>query len=136
MYHLHPCGPVAKWHEGDKRKRHPDVTAYIADLEPPQKAIVEAIRRIVKEEVPDAVEGIAYGVPFWFARDPLCYASAAKNHITLGMARGMEIEDRFGLLTGTGKSPIRKCVVKLKTGLNPVALREWLRLAVKLPEDG
>lgn len=122
------------WHDGPKQRDHPDVDAYIADLDERQRAIVEAVRRAVKQD-PDVVEGIAWGVPFWFRKGPLCYTSAAKNHVTVGIARGIEVQDASGLLTGTGKSPIRKAVVKLKDGL-PEAFHDWLAQAIALDEAG
>ncbi len=123
------------WHDGPKQRDHPDVAAYIEDLDEPQQGVVQRVRAIVQED-PEVVEGIAWGIPFWFRRGPLCYASAAKAHVTLGMARGLEIQDRHGLLTGTGKSPIRKAVIKRKDAFPEEAFRDWLRQAVALDDAG
>ena len=101
------------WYGGEKHRDHPDVAAYIADLDGPQRAVCQRVRELVRQD-PDVVEGIAWGVPFWFRKGPLCYTSAAKAHVTVGMASGAEIDDPNGRLTGTGKSPIRKAVVKVK----------------------
>ncbi len=123
------------WYDGPKERDHPDVTAYIADLEEPQRRIVEAVRAIVHED-PGVVEGIAWGVPFWFRNGPLCYTSAAKHHVTLGIARGLEVHDKHGRLTGTGKSPIRKTIVKLREEFPEAAFRDWLAQATVLDEAG
>ncbi len=123
------------WHDGPKQRDHPDVAAYIEDLDGPQKAIIEQVRTIVKED-PDVMEGIAWGVPFWFRKGPLCYTSAAKTHVTVGIARGIEIKDPSGLLTGTGKSPIRKAIIKRKDTFPEAAFRDWIAQAIQLDEAG
>lgn len=123
------------WHDGPKQRDHPDVAAYIEDLDGPQKAIIEQVRTIVKED-PDVMEGIAWGVPFWFRKGPLCYTSAAKTHVTAGIARGIEIKDPSGLLTGTGKSPIRKAIIKRKDIFPEAAFRAWMAQATELDEAG
>ena len=124
---------MTAWHDQPKQRDHPDVLAYIADLEPAQHAHVETMRALVRLD-PDVVECLAWGVPFWFRRGPLAYASAAKAHVTLGLARGVELDDRFGLLSGTGKSPIRKAVVKLNAPFPEAAVRDWLEQAIQLDD--
>ncbi len=123
------------WHDQPKHRDHPDVDAYIADQPESQRAILEQIRSIVKED-PDVVEGIAWGVPSYFRRGPYIYTSAAKTHVTLGFFRGIEINDPTGQLTGTGKSPVAKAVIKLKEGLDEAAFRGWLTQANELDEIG
>ncbi len=124
------------WHDGPKSRTHPQVDAYIAALEPAQRAHVEAMRTLARGLADDVVEGIAWGVPFWFRRGPLCYASAAKAHVTIGIARGVEVHDDTGMLTGTGKSPIRKAVVKLKQPFPTQAVAGWLEQALQLDAAG
>ena len=122
------------WHDGPKQRDHPEVDAYLDDLNDRQRAICDAVRAAVKQD-PDVVEGIAWGVPFYFRKGPLCYTSAAKGHVTVGMARGIEIDDPSGKLSGTGKSPIAKATVKFKDGL-PAEFADWLQQAIDLDEQG
>lgn len=124
------------WHDRPKQRNHPEVQAYLDDLDPLQRNHVEAMRDLVKAMDPDVVECITWGIPFWFRRGPLCYASAAQKHVTIGIARGMEVEDPTGLLTGTGKSPLRKAVVKLEAPFPEEAVRDWLEQAIGLDEVG
>lgn len=119
------------WHDADKLRDHPDVQAYIADLDEPQRVICETVRARLKEG-PDVREFIAWGIPCYWRRGPLCYTSAAKGHVTLGFFRGLEI----GLgLKGTGKSPVAKHVWKVGKG-EPSLLEEWIQAAVELDEEG
>ena len=120
------------WHDGPKARDHPEVQMYLDDLGEPQRSICQAVRDAVKQD-PDVVEGIAWGVPFYFRKGPLCYTSAAQRHVTVGMARGMEIDDPSGQLSGTGKSPIAKVVVKKEL---PAEFADWLAQALSLDEAG
>ncbi len=122
------------WHDQPKLRNHPAVLAYIDDLEPAQRAHVTTMRELVQSMDPDVVECIAWGIPFWFRRGPLCYASAAKTHVTLGIARGVEINDTTGLLRGTGKSPLRKTILTLHQSFPEAAARDWLTQALQLDE--
>lgn len=40
-----------------------EVEAYLAGLPAPQREVLEAIRAVIRAAAPDAVEGIAYGMP-------------------------------------------------------------------------
>ncbi len=123
------------WHDQPKFRDHPDVDAYIADQPEAQQGILMRVRDIVKEDL-DVVEGIAWGVPCYFRHGPLCYTSAAKTHVTVGLFRGIEIDDPTGALTGTGKSPVAKAVVKPQAGLDEAAFRQWLAQAIQLDDAG
>jgi hypothetical protein len=82
------------------------------------------------------VEGIACGIPVYFRNGPLAYTSAAKSHVTVGIARGIEVNDPSWHVQATGNSPIRKAIVNLKDGLDEAVLREWLPQATALDESG
>ncbi len=120
------------WYDGEKAREFGPVQAYIDDLDEPQRSICQAVRERVKQD-PAVVEGIAWGVPFYFRHGPLCYTSAARRHVTVGFARGMEIDDPTGQLRGTGKSPIAKAVVKKDL---PAEFEDWLQQAFALDEVG
>lgn len=131
------------WHDGPKSRPNPIVDQYIADQEW-QGEICHQVRDIALS-YEFVTEGIAWGVPFWFIDrakagfnqedgpwGPLCYVSAAKTHVTVGIAKGVEVQDRFGLLTGTRKSPIRKCVVRKSMDFPLEAVKDWVEQGVQL----
>ena len=61
-----------------------DLTDYIARLDDPEKGIIEQIRARAITLVPDAVEGMSYGMPALRYRDsPLVSVMSAKGHIGL-----------------------------------------------------
>ena len=61
-----------------------EMTDYIAGLEEPDRSTIEAVHRAATELVPDAVEGMSYGMPALRYRDrPLLSVMQAKGHIGL-----------------------------------------------------
>ncbi len=58
------------------------VDSYIKLQEPNVQIILKKLRQIVKENAPDAVESISYGMPgYKLNGKPLIYFGAFKNHI-------------------------------------------------------
>lgn len=121
------------WHDQPKLRDHPGVDAYLDDLDWPQQELCRELRERLKTD-PDVREGIAWGVPCYFRRGPLAYTSAAKAHVTLGWFRGAEIDDPR--VTGTGRSPIGKVVLKLAADFPDAAFDGWLRQAIALDDAG
>lgn len=63
-------------------KQYNSVEEYFADCPENIRVILQKIRVLVKEEAPNAVECIAYGMPAYKLKGkPLVYYAAFKNHI-------------------------------------------------------
>ncbi|WP_173922951.1 iron chaperone [Agromyces sp. Marseille-P2726] len=61
-----------------------ELTDYIASLDDPEQGIIEHIRARAITLVPEAVEGMSYGMPALRYRDsPLVSVMSAKGHIGL-----------------------------------------------------
>jgi uncharacterized protein YdhG (YjbR/CyaY superfamily) len=61
-----------------------EVSDYIAGLEGPERDLIERIRARAVSLVPDAVEGVSYGMPALRYRDsPLLSVMSAKGHVGL-----------------------------------------------------
>jgi uncharacterized protein YdhG (YjbR/CyaY superfamily) len=61
-----------------------DVDAYLRALPADQRTALEALRTAIRAACPDALEGIAYGMPaFKYMGKPLVYIGAAKAHLGL-----------------------------------------------------
>jgi uncharacterized protein YdhG (YjbR/CyaY superfamily) len=55
---------------------------YLATVPEPQKAELERIRQAVRREVPEAEEGVSYGMPaFKYKKRPLLAVDAARNEL-------------------------------------------------------
>lgn len=60
-----------------------EVDAYLAELEEPKRSTLEALRRTILEVVPDAEQGISYGVPAFRLQGKVIAGFAAfKNHLS------------------------------------------------------
>ena len=58
----------------------------------------------MREMAPNAQELISYGIPAYKGNRIFAVISPTKKDITLAFSRGVQFEDRYGLLWGVGKS--------------------------------
>jgi hypothetical protein len=96
---------------------------------PEYREIVTAFRKLMKENAPDAVEAISYGIPAYKGRRILAVISPTKKGITFAFSRGAEFEDKYGLLEGVGKVSKNVRISRLKD-LNQAALRYYIKQAL------
>ena len=90
-------------------KNAANVDAYLQSLEPDRKMVLEHLRAMVFEVVPDAVETMDYRMPtYQYNNDMLCAFASQKHYISLYMNTDVvaqHADDLKGL--STGKSCIR-----------------------------
>lgn len=98
---------------------------------PQYRPIVEMLRALIRETVPDAAESIGYGIPAYRLRRIIAVISPTKKDITFSFSRGAQFEDRYGLLRGAGKSSKH---VKLRRvdSVSKAALQYYIRQAVEM----
>jgi uncharacterized protein YdhG (YjbR/CyaY superfamily) len=65
------------------RARSKNIDAYIATFPPGVQAILERIRRTIRDAAPDARETISYQIPAFTLNGVLVYFAAHKKHIGL-----------------------------------------------------
>lgn len=87
---------------GDRTSRE-TVAEYISKVDPTQRRVIEALRRIILDEAPAASEGLKWGQPCYFKNGNICYIATDVGHVKLGFFRGGDLRDPEGLLEGTGK---------------------------------
>jgi hypothetical protein len=98
---------------------------------PEYRGIVSALRAMMKEYAPDAREEMSYGIPAFRRTRILAVISPTKKGITFAFSRGVEFEDKYGLLEGVGK--VSKNVRFSTVGeINRTAMRYYIKQAVKL----
>lgn len=67
-----------------ERTKHASVPAYIASFPPQAKQILNQIRSLVRETVPDADESISYDIPCYKRNGkPVIYFAGFKNHVSV-----------------------------------------------------
>lgn len=60
-----------------------DIDEYISLFTSEIQCILKEIRRVIKEQAPEAVEAIKYGMPTFVLKGNLIHFAAYKNHIGL-----------------------------------------------------
>jgi hypothetical protein len=107
----------------------------LATRRPLVAPLVLALRETVLREAPDAKELIystyVVGDVFTFTRpsEAFCHIAAYEKHVNLGFDRGAFLEDKHGLLVGTGKR-IRHIRIDSKQDLK-LPLRAYVRAAIE-----
>jgi uncharacterized protein YdhG (YjbR/CyaY superfamily) len=90
-----------------------DVDAYIAAASSEARPTLTALRRLIRATVPDATEGISYGVPFYQRHGQLAGFAAYRRHVSFGPAgdplapADRELLEQGGYKTGTQTVQIR-----------------------------
>ena len=104
-------------------------TRVLPELQP----VVALIREMMREYAPNVKELISYGIPAYRAKRIIAVISPTKKDITFSFSRGMQMEDKYNLLRGVGKSSKH---VKIKTleKANREALRYYIQQALELDE--
>lgn len=92
----------------DKNPPPESVDQYIAGFTPAVKKQLEQVRKTIRDNAPDAVEGISYGMPgFKYLGKPLVYFAGYENHIGF-------------YATPTGHEAFKKDLAVYKTGKGSV----------------
>jgi hypothetical protein len=97
-----------------------------------------ALREVVLQEAPDAIESISKGyavaIGFSFTGKPLkdgfCHVVTYSRHVNLGFNRGALLPDPNGVLQGTGKS-IRHITIRNQAELDRPSIRRYLQAAIE-----
>ena len=119
--------------------RPPDrqLITYLAPYDPQIANLALALREIVLEEAPEAIESLVNGyavtIGFSFTGKPLkdgfCHVVTYSTHVNLGFNRGAELQDPDKVLEGSGKS-IRHIRIRNHEDLDRPLVRRFLRAAV------
>jgi hypothetical protein len=120
--------------------RPPDrvLLGYLASYDPHVSRLALALREIVLEEAPEAIESISKGyavaIGFSFTGKPLkdgfCHIATYSSYVNLGFNRGALLPDPNGVLAGTGKL-IRHVTIRGEDDLNRPFVRRYLQAAIE-----
>ena len=114
------------------------LVAYLAPYDPHISGLTLALRDLVLEEAPEAIESVfksyAVGIGFSFTGKPIkdgfCHIATYSSHVNLGFNRGAQLADPQRILVGTGKS-IRHITFRDQEGLERPFVRRFVRAAVE-----
>lgn len=107
------------------------VAWYISELGEPQASIVQALDLLITATIPKATSSIKWAQPVYEADGPFCFIKAAKNHVTFGFWRGVELTDQKGLLEGSGDK-MRHIKLKSTDDIQKTVFKALLKEAVRL----
>ncbi len=83
-----------------------EVDAYLAGVDEPKRSTLEAVRRSILDVVPDAEEGISYGMPAFSVGGKVVAGLAAfKNHLAYLPHSGVVLADLGDELEGYERTP-------------------------------
>ncbi len=111
---------------------------YLAAYDPLVSSLFLALREIVLEEAPEAIESISKGyalaMGFSFTGKPMkdgfCHIVAYGGYVNLGFNRGALLSDPDGALLGNGKS-IRHITIRNHDDLERPLLQRFLQAAIE-----
>ena len=99
---------------------------------PEFRPVVATIRSLMKEHAPLAQEVISYDMPVYKGKKIFAWIASAGRDVTLGFSRGVQMEDRYGLLRGAAKGGSRRVKMKDLDQVDKAALGYYIEQAVKL----
>jgi len=119
-----------------RSKSASSVEEMLSALDANQRAIVEALRALVKKTDPQATEALKWGMPVFEDNGMLCYIAPMSNTVNFGFYQdASEFDDPNGLLEGTGKK-MRHVKLRSAGDIQKALFTKWLRRAVELNRSG
>jgi hypothetical protein len=120
------------------RPPDPVLLEYLASYDPHVSRLALAVREVVLEEAPEAVESIFKGyatvIGFSFAGKPLkdgfCHVVTYSSYVNLGFNRGALLPDPNRALAGKGKL-IRHITIRNERDLDRQVVRRFLQSAIE-----
>jgi len=114
-----------------------ELLSYLASYGPHVSNLTLAVREVVLEEAPQAIESISKGyalaIGYSFTGKPLkygfCHIVTYSTHVNLGFNRGALLPDPKGILTGKGKS-IRHITIREESEVERPFVRRYLQAAI------
>ncbi len=110
---------------------------YIPDEE---LKIVDELRNLVFDCIPDINEKLSYNVPFYARKKTICFiwpasipwGNVKENHVVLGFSNGHQIPDPFNILERETRRHISTISFSVSEGINPEVVRFYLFEALEL----
>lgn len=87
-----------------KMKKYASFDAYLADQSAKNRAIIRALRKLVKHAEPKLQESVKWGNGCWVKGNaPVSYVYSAPDYVQFGFFRGSTLKDPKNLLEGNGQ---------------------------------
>ena len=109
---------------------NPEINNYILNAPEDQAIIMQKVRELIKQSVPNAKENYKWSRPVFTASKDFAYLKTAKGYVTLGFFDFHKLEDTKQLLQGTGKD-MRHIKIKKLADIDEELLKEWFSVLAK-----
>ena len=106
-----------------------DITNYIDGANEAQIHLLEKIRLLIHQAVPETTEAIKWGFPVFARTKDYAYLRFSKKHITLGFYNIDKIDDPDNLLEGTGNT-LRHIKIRKDEDIKVALISQWLKSIV------
>ena len=104
----------------------PQVTDYINQSPAGQKIIMEEVRQLIHQTVPEVKESFKWSRPVFGTVKDFAYLKTAKAYVTLGFMNFKKLEDPNNLLEGTGKE-MRHIKIRKPGDIDKDLLKKWFK---------
>jgi len=101
-------------------------------VQPEHREIVARIRALMARQK-GVTELISYGIPAYKRNRIIAVISPTKKDITFSFSRGAQMEDRYAMLRGVGKSS-KHIKIKSLADFKDAAVSYYVKQAVKLDD--
>jgi hypothetical protein len=116
------------------------VEEFLDFLPDAQREIVEVLRDIVRNCMPEAREKLSYNVPYYFLRKRVCFiwpsavpwGKVERNGVLFGFCRGNELPDDLNYLEAGSRKIVRCMTFTHVNEIDPAVLRAYLFAAIEL----
>jgi len=123
--------------------RFSSINEFLDHLPPDELKLVERLRSLVLECIPDAKEKLSYNVPYYFRHSRICFiwpgsvpwGKTVKQGVELGFCKGHLLADPSYLNTGTRKEVYTKTFLSTKD-MDADMIRQLLFEAAAIDEAG
>lgn len=112
-----------------KTARNQKVTDYIGKAGNGKSEILESLRDLIHDTIPETSEDLKFGMPVFAKKKIFTYLKSNKHHINLGFYNIERISDPNGLLEGSGKN-MRHLKVKTMNDIDAAQIKEWLMASI------
>jgi uncharacterized protein len=111
-----------------------DVDGYIAHADAAARPHLEELRELVRSAIPDAEEGISWGVPFYKHHGPVGGFAAFKQHISFGLNEQLAPDDREKLEARGYKTGKKTVQIAFDQAIPTATLKRMLKAQAKTNE--
>lgn len=118
-------------------KKDPRIDAYIQESNEFARPILKHLRKLVRENCPEAEETLKWDCPhFLYGGQILCGMAAFKKHCLFGFWKGALFVDSKGKRVKASMGQVGGKIASLDDLPSPTVLKSYLRQAMKLTDSG